>query len=659
MELFRNIATNILLLFGLIFILSLSNKSLDQKSKMGKIFIGVIIGSITIFIMMNAWTFNDGIFYDTRTVMISTTAMFFSYTSSIIAAIIALVYRIIIGGPGVYVGCLTIIFSLLVGILWKKYILSKFKINKLISYYLMGIVVHILMLLSQLALPSPQNFEVLADIWLFVIILFPLSVALLSKAVSNYSEKLTLEDKNRKNDRKYRTLIDNTTLGIIHFNTEGIILLSNKAFAEILGTTQEELKNLSMFKLPNKKLVQALKDSLTGKISIFEDYYISYLSNKKIPVRVQFSPIYDKGLIIGGIGTIEDQTDMKRFETKISELSTNDMLTQLLNRTAFDLELISFVERKDDPLSISTCDINTFHVINTTFGYEKGNEVLVELSNSIKVITQSYSGVKAYRVGGDEFSLIMYGYSNNEAKNIMNEIKTHFQNNSSFDFDLSISCGISSLSNDLPTLTHVFNDAIAKMHTNKVYDGSSISIKTVDLIMQTLFEKSERERMHSERVSQLSKLIAQEISDDQSFINRTELAGKMHDIGKITVLEEILEKQGKLTSEEYAKIKKHSETGYGFLSSVPEYREIANIVLYHHEKYDGTGYPKGLKHSDTPLESRIICVADAYDAMVNTRPYRKGLSKDEAIKELKDYSGTQFDPMIVETIIKLNTENQI
>ena len=221
-----------------------------------------------------------------------------------------------------------------------------------------------------------------------------------------------------------------------------------------------------------------------------------------------------------------------------------------------------------------------------------------------------------------------------------------------------MSSGVSTVLDKDNSIIDTFNNALKDMANNKIYAGSSISLKTIDLIMSTLFAKSVRERMHSERVSLISKKIAEKYKLGTAFTNRVALAGKLHDIGKITVSEDILDKPGKLSEAEYSKIKKHSETGFKILSSVSEYLDIANVVLSHHERWDGLGYPRGLRNHEAPLESRIINVADAFDAMTVDRPYRKAFTTDRAVQELKDYAGKQFDPDVVNKFIELYEQNE-
>ena len=156
---------------------------------------------------------------------------------------------------------------------------------------------------------------------------------------------------------------------------------------------------------------------------------------------------------------------------------------------------------------------------------------------------------------------------------------------------------------------------------------------------------------HTDRVAQYAYKIGKELDFSISDLDELYLVANFHDIGKIGINEDILLKPSKLTSEEFEIMKTHCEKGYRIINALGELENVAKCVLTHHEKYDGTGYPLGLSKEDIPLISRIISVADSYDVMTTERPYKKAMSKTEAIAELKRCSNTQFDPKIVELFI--------
>jgi len=138
----------------------------------------------------------------------------------------------------------------------------------------------------------------------------------------------------------------------------------------------------------------------------------------------------------------------------------------------------------------------------------------------------------------------------------------------------------------------------------------------------------------------------------QPKIDRLVSAAVMHDIGKIAVRGEVLEKKGQLDESEWEEVKRHPDVGYSILGSANEYNLLAEIVLAHHERWDGKGYPRGLKEEEIPLLSRVIAVAEAYDAMVSESSYREAMSREEAVAELRRCAGTQFDPAVVEALVE-------
>ena len=216
---------------------------------------------------------------------------------------------------------------------------------------------------------------------------------------------------------------------------------------------------------------------------------------------------------------------------------------------------------------------------------------------------------------------------------------------------MSISYGYDTKITDEQSIIEIFATAENHMYRHKLYERSSIKSKVVDLIMNTLFEKSDRESLHSNRVSAICQAIASKMNFDKSYIDKMRVSGLVHDIGKIGVDEKILNKAGRLSSDERNEIERHPEAGWRILSATNEFSELAQFVRDHHEKWDGSGYPNGIKGEAIPLEARIITVADSYDAMTSERPYKKALSKEEAINELKRCSGTHFDTEIVNVFV--------
>lgn len=179
-----------------------------------------------------------------------------------------------------------------------------------------------------------------------------------------------------------------------------------------------------------------------------------------------------------------------------------------------------------------------------------------------------------------------------------------------------------------------------------LFDYINLENKTIEFVIDSLFKNNKRLQMHSKRVSQICEAIAMEMNFSIADVHQISIAGLLHDIGKIGIGETVLNKASTLTVGEWEKIRQHSEIGYKMLCSIEGFSKIADCILEHHERWDGKGYPRGIKGENISLQARIIAVADAYDAMTSDRPYKDTISREEAIAEIKNKSGTQFDPVV-------------
>lgn len=197
---------------------------------------------------------------------------------------------------------------------------------------------------------------------------------------------------------------------------------------------------------------------------------------------------------------------------------------------------------------------------------------------------------------------------------------------------------------------------LSNSKTQILKDLSELFYKTIKSIAFALDAKDPYTHGHSMRVTLYSLALAKAINLPDDLLEEIETAGLLHDIGKIAIPDKILLKPGKLTDEEYQIIKSHPELGEKLVYSIEKLKIISNWLKSHHEKYDGTGYPEGLKGEEIPISSRIIAIADTYDAMTSSRAYRTALSHETAISEIEKCAGTQFDPKLAELFVSLSDE---
>lgn len=175
----------------------------------------------------------------------------------------------------------------------------------------------------------------------------------------------------------------------------------------------------------------------------------------------------------------------------------------------------------------------------------------------------------------------------------------------------------------------------------------------VKALVNAIEAKDEYTKGHTSRVSELSVKLGKKLSLNANELDKLEIAAFLHDVGKIGVKDEILHKKGKLTEEEYNAIKTHPDAGYKIVSEIGNLSDVAEIIRYHHERWDGKGYPESLKGEEIPLEARIVSIVDTYDAITSQRPYRKAASHEEAVIEIEKSAGTQLDPELTKEFIEL------
>lgn len=343
------------------------------------------------------------------------------------------------------------------------------------------------------------------------------------------------------------------------------------------------------------------------------------------------------------------ENDLKKSNKELKYLSEHDLLTGLYNRRFFETELARLDAACNLPLAIIIGDINGVRLINDSFGHAIGDDVIRTVARVISGIAGKEDVV--CRLAGDEFIILSPETDRSKAQEMIRLFRSDLTETKVGLLDLSVSFGFEIKNEADEAIDDVMKNAQDNMYRKKLYDSPSMRGKTITTIVATLHEKNKREEQHSRRVSQLCGEMGEALGLNEDKVKELRSVGLLHDIGKIGIDEQILNKQGKLTDKEWEEVKKHPEIGYRILSTVNELSEMAEFVLAHHERWDGKGYPKGLRGEEIPLESRIIGLADAYDAMISERSYRSALTREEAIQELLDNAGTQFNLECVEVFI--------
>ena len=472
---------------------------------------------------------------------------------------------------------------------------------------------------------------------------------LMSGTHADITDRKKSDHELKESEEKYKTLVD-ISLDAIFINQGEVITFLNPAALKLFGAQRtDQIIGKSIFDIFHPDYHENIKQRIEGiignehAVSLLEEKIIQ-LNGNVIDVEVAAIPftIRDEQAVQV---ILHDITERKKKQEEIEFLSYHDQLTGLYNRRFYEEELKRLDTGRNLPMTIVMGDVNGLKLINDSFGHATGDELLKKVAEVLRKGCRADDIIA--RLGGDEFVILLPKTDVNETEHIIKRIKDIALEEKVGSLDISVSYGYETKNNENVKIQEILKKAEDHMYKKKLFESPSMRGKTISAIINTLHEKNKREEAHSHRVSALCESMGKAIGLPEAEIEELKTIGLLHDIGKIAIEENILNKLGKLTSDEWEEIKRHPEIGYRILSTVDDMYNMAEYVLYHHEKWDGNGYPKGLKKEEIPLQSRIITIADAYDAMTSEESYRSALSEEVAIKELQNNIGIQFDPELV------------
>lgn len=493
-------------------------------------------------------------------------------------------------------------------------------------------------------------------------IIFPISynngeIKVVAGIIMDISDSKLREVEIEEQKNILRTIIDAVPESIFYKDKESKFIGYNKKFegfynkigvTEIIGKTDLEIYS---DKTEAAKFIEQDKRIMKTKKANYFEHRIKNENEKEVVEENIKIPIVDEdGNVWGVVGVSRDITERKVMEERLRYLSEVDILTGLYNRYSFEEKIKELNYEKYLPLGIIMGDVNGLKLINDTFGHLEGDNLLKNISKILKEICHPKGYV--FRWGGDEFIILIPNCGEAQCEQIIKDINNRCEKVEYKFMQLSIALGEGikySLEEDIYECIKKVEE---KVYRQKLLDKKSIKSSIMESLKKSLEEKNMETNEHTDRVAKYALAIGEKLNLKISELDELTLASTLHDIGKIGVNEEILLKPGKLTKEEFEIMKTHTEKGYRIINASSELGSVAKCVLTHHERWDGSGYPLGLKGEEIPLMARIINIVDSYDVMTTDRIYKKAIGKHEALKELKKCAGTQFDPEMVECFIK-------
>ncbi len=465
----------------------------------------------------------------------------------------------------------------------------------------------------------------------------------------------------KQSENKMQLVLDSIPEGIFGIDTKGICTFCNKSALRLLGyDDQEQLlgqnihwlihhsrKDGTTIELEECRILATL---VSGEGVHVDDEVFWRADGTSFEVEYYSFPERDHEEINGLIVSFLDITKRKEAERQMLYNNYHDVLTGLYNRRYLEEELDKLGQDNNMPISVIMGDVNGLKQTNDIFGHAIGDQLIIKAAEMINNHCRPTD--IAIRTGGDEFLILLPKTPNEVANKMANQMREAFSKVVIECFQGSISFGVSTKTSSEEAIIHTIDKADSIMYAQKSMDQAKFNMQAIDAIMAKLFEQNPREKEHSIRMAKLSKTVGAAMGLSSSELRRLEDAAYYHDVGKIILHAEVMNKK-RLNHQEIQMMRRHSVVGYRILSLSDKTLDIAKYVLSHHERWDGKGYPNRLHGEAIPKLSRILSLLDSYDLIRHGTDYKKAMSKEDTIREIKHNAGQQFDPEIVERFLEI------
>ncbi len=509
--------------------------------------------------------------------------------------------------------------------------------------------------------PTQQRWDIILPATLYsffaIFIMFVLWNRVLHLKINDKTKELS------KSEEKFKASFEASHDAIFIATEDGKILDCNNTTLELFGYPNKEefIRTFPEDLYPENQpdgsnSYQQFQEVLSRVIKGSSNFQFEWLYRRKdgsnFPAEVALA-VYQ----VDGQNVIQhnvsDITERKRIQEQLEFLSLRDQLTGLYNRTFFEAELLRLHKSYNYPVTLISCDLDGLKLINDSLGHQTGDQLLVECAEILQESLRS-TDILA-RVGGDEFCAIMPNTNRETGENIIRRIKTNISiyNAKHHDLPLNLSLGLATADNPDILLKDLFKQADDLMYRDKLYRSTSVRNKVVESLLAALAERDYLTEGHAQRLEELCGKMGGKIEISSRQLADLALLAKVHDLGKVGIPDQILYKPGPLSEEEWIVMKQHTEKGFRIATSSSDLSSIAELILKHHEHWDGGGYPLGLAGDDIPIECRILAIVDAFDAMTHDRPYAAAKSRQEALDEISSAAGTQFDPHLVDIFLSI------
>ncbi|MEQ8173723.1 MAG: PAS domain S-box protein [Syntrophomonadaceae bacterium] len=460
----------------------------------------------------------------------------------------------------------------------------------------------------------------------------------------------------RLSEEKYRSIFENAVEGMFQAHLDRSYINVNPACASMFGylSPEEMLAAVDdVYQTYDSPDEAERIDKLLIEHGFIRDCIVKRLRKDKSTfwTSVNALAVYDESGKVRWIeGCYIDVTERIKHLEELEYLNEHDPLTGLNNRTYFEKTLTAPAANRIN--GILMCDIDGLKLVNDSIGLQAGDDLLIAATEVLKKCCDA-NDILA-RVGGDEFAVLLSDIDvnvlNKRARQIQKEVEAY--NTRDPLIPLCITVGVAFREERSASVFDLIKMADNNMYRQKLLSSQSARSSIVKTLMKTLEARDFGTENHAVRLAELMRIFANKVGFPLWKMEDLMLFSQFHDIGKVGVPDRILFKPGSLDQEEKFEMQKHCEIGYRIAQSSPDLAPISELILQHHEWWNGQGYPLGLKGSEIPIGCRMLSIVDAYDAMTSDRPYRRAMSHEAAVQELIACKGTQFDPDLVAVFLE-------
>jgi diguanylate cyclase (GGDEF)-like protein/PAS domain S-box-containing protein len=486
------------------------------------------------------------------------------------------------------------------------------------------------------------------------VVAFSLGNGLFGTIFQDITARKRAQDELAAEKERYHGLLQSLQEGILEVDSSGLTTFANRRMADMLGSTVEGMIGRPWHAFLSQEEAHLARSYVSPRLSGTSEQHEFTLRRKdrsEMNALFSTSPVTDaNGRFRGIVASVVDITRRRQAEDQLRFASSHDQVTGLFNRGYLEENLTRFDSPSKMPLSIAMGDVNGLKLTNDAFGHAMGDRLLRQVAEIVKSCARSEDIVA--RSGGDEFVILMPQTTELSARRVCDRIRLKCANAESPNVKPSIALGIATRTDQAQSVAGILRQAEDRMYHSKLTESRSTRNAIVASLGRALAEPTFETEGHTRRLEGLVVSFGKALGRVNDQIDDLILLATLHDVGKVSVPDSILMKPGSLDAEEWVMMKKHCETGYRIAQSTPELVHISEAILSHHERWDGTGYPRGLAGKDIPEIARILSIVDAYDAITAGRPYEGARGHNEALEEIALGAGTQFDPQLVHVFLQ-------